>query len=133
MPQTFVVASPLPMFTKHYAVTQELIPSALRSRAYTRVTLALTLGTRLGVYEVTAQIGVGGMGEVYKATDTNLKRAVATKVKEDADYGSDPTQDTENGRRGDGDGRSAARVCSADWARRSCHVLLRKRPRSHPL
>ena len=66
--------------TKHFAVSQELIPSALRSRAYTRVTLALTPGTRLGVYEVTAQIGVGGMGEVYRATDTNLKRAVAIKV-----------------------------------------------------
>jgi eukaryotic-like serine/threonine-protein kinase len=42
--------------------------------------LALTPGTRLGPYEVTAQIGVGGMGEVYQATDTNLKRQVAIKV-----------------------------------------------------
>ncbi len=42
--------------------------------------MALTPGTRLGVYEVTAQIGVGGMGEVYRATDTNLKRQVAIKV-----------------------------------------------------
>ena len=42
--------------------------------------MALTLGTRLGLYEVTAQIGVGGMGEVYRATDTNLKRQVAIKV-----------------------------------------------------
>ena len=42
--------------------------------------MALTLGTRLGPYDVTAQIGVGGMGEVYRATDTNLKRSVAIKV-----------------------------------------------------
>jgi serine/threonine protein kinase/dipeptidyl aminopeptidase/acylaminoacyl peptidase len=42
--------------------------------------LALIPGTRLGPYEVSAQIGVGGMGEVYRATDTNLKRAVAIKI-----------------------------------------------------
>jgi serine/threonine protein kinase len=37
-------------------------------------------GTVLGPYQVTAPIGAGGMGEVYRATDTNLKRAVAVKV-----------------------------------------------------
>ncbi|MEQ1760971.1 MAG: protein kinase [Vicinamibacterales bacterium] len=42
--------------------------------------MALTPGTRLGPYEVLTQIGVGGMGEVYRATDTNLKRQVAIKV-----------------------------------------------------
>jgi len=42
--------------------------------------LALTPGTRLGVYEVTAQIGEGGLGQAYRATDTRLKRQVAIKV-----------------------------------------------------
>jgi eukaryotic-like serine/threonine-protein kinase len=40
----------------------------------------LTAGTRLGPYEITAQIGVGGMGELDRARDTNLKRQVAIKV-----------------------------------------------------
>ncbi len=42
--------------------------------------MALTPGTRLGVYEVTAQIGEGGMGQVFQATDTKLKRQVAIKI-----------------------------------------------------
>jgi serine/threonine-protein kinase len=37
-------------------------------------------GTRLGRYEVTALIGEGGMGQVYRATDTNLGRQVAIKI-----------------------------------------------------
>jgi tetratricopeptide (TPR) repeat protein len=42
--------------------------------------MAFAPGTRLGPYEVSVQIGAGGMGEVYRATDTTLKRQVAIKV-----------------------------------------------------
>jgi Tol biopolymer transport system component len=46
--------------------------------------LALSHGTRLGVYEITAPIGEGGMGQVYRATDTTLSRQVAVKILPDA-------------------------------------------------
>ena len=42
--------------------------------------MALQAGTKLGPYEVLAPIGAGGMGEVYKASDTRLNRTVAIKV-----------------------------------------------------
>jgi Tol biopolymer transport system component/predicted Ser/Thr protein kinase len=40
----------------------------------------LAAGWRMGPYEILAQIGAGGMGEVYRATDTRLRREVAIKV-----------------------------------------------------
>ena len=46
--------------------------------------MALAPGTRLGPYEVIAQIGAGGMGEVYKARDNKLNRDVALKILPDA-------------------------------------------------
>ena len=42
--------------------------------------MAILSGTRLGPYEVAAQIGAGGMGEVYRAHDSKLARDVAIKV-----------------------------------------------------
>jgi serine/threonine protein kinase len=40
----------------------------------------LAPGTRLGPYEIVAAVGAGGMGEVYRAQDSKLKREVALKV-----------------------------------------------------
>jgi serine/threonine protein kinase len=56
---------------------------------YTPSRLTLTSGTRLGVYEVIASIGAGGMGEVYRARDTKLHREVAIKVLPDV-FAGDP-------------------------------------------
>src|SRR5437660_11026121 len=42
--------------------------------------MEMTPGKRLGRYEVRSQIGVGGMGEVYLALDTQLDRPIALKI-----------------------------------------------------
>ncbi len=51
--------------------------------------MALAPGTRIGHYEVSALIGEGGMGQVWRATDTQLNRQVALKILPDA-FASDP-------------------------------------------
>nr|HJN43876.1 serine/threonine-protein kinase [Vicinamibacterales bacterium] len=51
--------------------------------------MALSAGTTLGPYQITAKIGEGGMGEVYRARDTKLDRDVALKVLPEA-FTSDP-------------------------------------------
>jgi serine/threonine protein kinase len=42
--------------------------------------MSIVAGTRQGSYEIVAQIGAGGIGEVYRARDTTLGRDVAVKV-----------------------------------------------------
>ena len=51
--------------------------------------MSLSPGTTLGSYQVTAKIGEGGMGEVYRARDTKLDRDVALKMLPQA-FTSDP-------------------------------------------
>ena len=57
----------------------QLVPGTHRAGAYP-VVMPLQAGTSLGPYQIESPLGAGGMGEVYKATDTRLDRTVAIKV-----------------------------------------------------
>jgi serine/threonine protein kinase len=57
---------------------------------YNRATsMAIEIGQQLGSYEITALLGKGGMGEVYRARDTRLNRDIAIKVLPDV-FANDP-------------------------------------------
>lgn len=51
--------------------------------------MGISIGTILGSYEITALLGKGGMGEVYRARDSKLKRDVAIKILPD-EFARDP-------------------------------------------
>src|SRR3569832_2366268 len=53
--------------------------------------MTLTAGSRLGNYEIRSPLGIGGMGEVYRARDVRLDREVALKVL-GSEFSSDPTR-----------------------------------------
>src|SRR5213075_2561515 len=51
-----------------------------RALLYSRFSVEIRSGSRLGPYEVVAPLGAGGMGEVWRGRDTRLDRSVAIKV-----------------------------------------------------
>src|SRR5678815_5439023 len=65
-------------------------PDPLSTRWYNPHTnMVFSTGTKLGVYEISGVLGAGGMGEVYRARDSNLDRDVAIKVLPEK-FGRDP-------------------------------------------
>src|SRR5215510_1375999 len=76
---------------KSQRITQWRPTPAERVRRIRRKTWLTFLGPRLGRYEIRALIGTGGMGEIYKAADTELERTVALKILPQ-EFAADPTR-----------------------------------------
>src|SRR5215467_3984026 len=71
------------------AISTSGLPSHIPDPGFDRINCAsslcmpLSAGDKLGPYQILSPIGAGGMGDVYKARDTRLDRAVAIKISKD--------------------------------------------------
>ena len=92
--------------------------------------MALTPGAKLGPYEIQSPLGAGGMGEVYRATDTKLGRDVALKVLP-AEMAHDPERLSRFRR----EAKALAQLDHGSWregqSRRGCRRLKSLAPRTH--